>query len=352
MDSMDANDVEMLLGDSVSPTKPTPAIPRFLSTIPDEDDQPHTPSRSNFLPSRSNMSYLSPAPPTSENSPGLLRPKSKYSEYGRGSILSWEQLALHNKSLGGEDIGNMLADIDAPFRAGAISPAPSMLSDIPESPSLSALPSPTGYGSISQVLLPDVTPSPAPFANASQRFEQMSAGPEVAAADSAIVTLMKLQLASMEALAKERLNTIQTLESQLGRSKDTSREDIEALAGQVTVLEEQVRANLQQEEQRAAYTAHLEEQLARAGDAIEEAVETAVRNAQQQTDASVQAALKVQSRRWECYSLAQGVASMWKASKNELVEEVQHCRDARVTLDCLRFQLDHIYLQQQFRYSS
>ncbi|KAK7694276.1 hypothetical protein QCA50_001457 [Cerrena zonata] len=350
MDSMDADDVEMLLGDSVSPTKPTPAIPRFLRTIPDFEEQPHTPSRSTFLPSRSNMSYLSPAPPTSDSSPGLLRPRSNHPDYGRGSILSWEQLALHNQSLGGEDIGNMLADIAAPFRPGAISPAPSMLSDIPESPSLSALPSPTGFGSISQVLLPDVTPSPAPF-NATQRFEKMSAGPEVAAADSAIVTLLKLQLASMEALAKERLNTVQSLESQLYKTKETNKQDIEALAGQVTVLEEQVRSNLQLNEQQSAYTTHLEEQLARVGDAIEEAVQEALYKAQEQTAASQAAALNAQKKRMECYLLAKDAASMWQASKAGLVEELDQCRDARTTLDFLRGQLEHIYLQQQYRYS-
>ena len=245
----------------------------------------------------------------------------------------------------------MLADIPAPFRSGAISPAPSMLSDIPESPSLSSLPSPTGFGSISQVLLPDVTPSPAPF-NATQRFEKMSAGPEVAAADSAIVTLMKLQLASMEALAKERLNTVQSLENQLARTKETNKEDIEALAGQVTVLEEQVRANLQVDEQRAAYTVHLEEQLARAGTAIEEAAKAATLKAQEQIGSSIQAALNTQRVKWECYSLAQSASSMWQTSKSALLAEVEQCRDARATLDCLRFQLEHVHLQQVLRWSS
>lgn len=353
MDSMDANDVEMLLGDSVSPTKPTPSVPRFLKTAPsqdDDDDEPHTPSRPNFLPTRAQMSYVSPAPPSKDGSP-FLRPKSNRPEFGRGSILSWEQLALHNKSLGGEDIAHMLSDIDAPFRAGAISPSPSVLSDIPESPTLSAFPSPTGFGSISQVLLPDVTPSPAPF-NATQKFEKMAAGPEVAAADSAIVTLIKLQLASMETLAKERLNTIQSLEDQLYKMKEASKQDTETLATHVADLEEKLRANLQAGQERAAYTTYLEEQLARAGGATEEAVGDALRKAQHDTVAAQKEALDIQRQRIGCCTLADRAALMWRTTRDDLLDEVDRCQDARATLDVLRHQLENLHLQQSLRLRS
>ncbi|CAL1696255.1 unnamed protein product [Somion occarium] len=351
MDSMDANDVEFLLGEGVSPTKPTPAIPRLLRTLPpdEEDDEPHTPSRSTFLPARSQLSYLSPAPPTSESSP-FLRPKARQIGNERGSILSWEQLALHNKSLGTEDIGHMLSDIPAPFRSGAISPALSSLPDIPESPTLSTLPSPTGYGSISQVLLPDVTPSPAP--HNSHRFEQMAAGPEIAAADSAIVTLMRLQLASIENIAKERLMTIQSLENQLYSTKQASIRDVEELSTHVSVLEEQVRANLQAEEQRAAYTAQLEAQLADVRTSTEQAVSEAEQKACEEAAAARKAALDTQRLKWEFCSAAERHVQSWKTAKDDITAEVEHYIDTRETLDVLRQQLDSIYRQQELRLCS
>ena len=102
MDSIDADDVEFMLGSVASPSAPTPAIPRILRTK--SDDDPHTPSRPGFLPSRANLSYQSPAAPSSTDNSPFLRPKARHPGNDRGSILSWEQLAQHSKSLDDEDV--------------------------------------------------------------------------------------------------------------------------------------------------------------------------------------------------------------------------------------------------------
>ncbi|KAL4246774.1 hypothetical protein ABKN59_009316 [Abortiporus biennis] len=273
VDSIDAHDVEFMLGSVASPTAPTPALPRMIrTTSKDSGTEPQTPTRPLLaLPGRANLSYQSPAPPSNDGSP-FLRPKPRHPGKDRSSILSWEQLALHNQSLGQDDIEHMLSETAAPFRPGAISPAPSSLPDIPESPSLSALPSPTTYGSISQVLLPDVTPSPAMF-NATLRFDHMAAE---APTEGATVTLLKLQLASLEDTARSQMLQIQSLESQLQSTKVARLRDAEELSQQISALEEQIHGNLKTEEQRLEYTTSLEAQLTNANVDRERAVEEAL----------------------------------------------------------------------------
>lgn len=256
--------VELLLAPVAAPGAPTPAMPRVInrSRRYSKTAAPKTPSRSQ-LPSRANLSYLSPLPPDSD-SPASLRPQqaSGGTTAGRGSILSWEQLATEaSRTLGEDEIASMLSDIPAPFRGGAISPNQRL--EIPESPCLSALNSPGEFGSISQVLLPDVTPSPAVYANASTRYNARD--PDVPAVDAAIVTLLRLQLASAESIAKERLYQMQAMEEEIHNLKQVRAMDAEELAKQVGFLEDELRGTLEMreraEEDRSAHIASLEEQL-------------------------------------------------------------------------------------------
>ncbi|KAI0080045.1 hypothetical protein K474DRAFT_1658294 [Panus rudis PR-1116 ss-1] len=351
-DSVDANDVEFLLGSGASPTKPTPAVPRFRRTAPDSDDSaPQTPCRSSpFLLGRTESNFLAPAPPSSTDSSPFLRPKLRSVGNDRGSILSFEQLAAFNRSLNGEDPTHMLSDISAPFRPGAISPAPSSLPDIPESPSLSALSSPTGYGSISQVLLPDVTPSPAVH-NVTQRFEAIAAStanePEIAQVDSAIVTLLRLQLASAQNQAKERLSQIQYLENQLHNAKEARIRDAEELARQVSVLEEQVQGNLQSEEQRTEYTARLEEQLTHAHEASERAMLQAVEKAREEAALAKELALKRERSKWELSNLAATVVSTYGRAFEEAEGSLDLIGSSRDMLAVMKAGLDQAYRRQQ-----
>ena len=284
------------------------------------------------------MSYL--APPTSDGSPSLRPNRPRLTGIDRGSILSWEQLAQHNRALGQEDVEHMLYDVDAPsgFHSITASPAPSTLPDIPESPSLSALPSPTGYGSISQVLLPDVTPSPAIF-NATLRFEQAAA--ESPIGESGAATMLKLQLAAAESAANEQRLRIEALEAQLLSAKEARLRDTEELAHQVTVLEQQVQESLRNDEQVQQQLGALEERLAYAQIAQEQAVCEALKKAQSDAVRSQQDALKVHYLRWSASTLACKASASWGTVQTMAASELDYIRSSRDMLSVLLAGLDH-----------
>ena len=344
MDSMDADDVELMLGSVVSPTAPTPAIPRIVRSKGDaETSEPQTPTRSPFLPSRAHLSYASPAPPSSTESSPFLRPKARHPGNDRGSILSWEQLAEHSKTLDDEDVERMISEMPAPFRAGAISPALSVI-DIPDSPSLSALPSPTGYGSISQVLLPDVTPSPA-IHNTTRLFDNM--GPPTPSGDSAAVTLLRLQLAAAESRAQERLAQMQSLEEQLHAAKEARMRDAEELARQISELEQQVHGNLAIEGQRTEQIAVLEEMLREAQVAQEKVAKDVARKAEDTICASRAAALEAKQAqaRSEVAFAAREAGAAWFCVRETAESELEFVRSNREMLAVLLAGLDHSLAQ-------
>ncbi|KAI0961140.1 hypothetical protein AcV7_000322 [Taiwanofungus camphoratus] len=337
-------DVEFLLSSVASPTAPTPALPRFRVANDRLHDDPHTPSRpSAFLPSRANLSYLSPDPPSLGSSP-FLRPHVRQPGNDRGSILSWEQLAKHSKTLEDEDVEHMLSEIPAPFRSGAVSPSLSSTLDVPESPTLSALPSPTGYGSISQVLLPDVTPSPA-IHNTTARFEAMAS--DASFEDAAGVTLLRLQLASAESKAQESLAMIESLENQLETAKLARLRDADELSRQISQLEERIHGNLNVDTQRLEYITSLEEQLRQARVLREQVVQEALLQMQQNIEASHITVLNSQQEKWGLVCSAREVTSAWGAVRNTAEGELELIRANRDTLAVLLAGLD----QSQRRFS-
>jgi len=249
--------------------------------------------------------------------------------HDRGSLLSWDQLvAVGDKTLGEGEVEKMIADIPAPF-----SPAPSTVDlelAIPESPSLSALPSPAGYGSISRVLLPDVTPSPASVKHIQSEFFPEQSRP--AAADASLVVMLRLQLASMENIAKDRLSQITALEAQLGAAKDARMREVADLAAQVSALEEQMHISLESRERAADERITLEEQLRGAGVAKELAVQAAVKKAAEDAARLRVAAKEAVSRKCEVVSAARSAATSW-VSVCELAEgELESVRAQRETL--------------------
>ncbi|TBU64721.1 hypothetical protein BD310DRAFT_913190 [Dichomitus squalens] len=338
VDSIEADDVEFLLGSAVSPSAPTPAIPR-VRRQGTSGGNPQTPSRPGFLPSRANLSYASPAPPSPTESSPFLRPKQRLLGNDRGSILSWEQLAQHSKTLDDEDVERMISEIPAPFHPGAVSPSLSVI-DIPDSPSLSALPSPTGYGSISQVLLPEVTPSPA-IHNTTHLFDNMK--PEQAQADSAALTLLRLQLAAAENRAQERLAQMQSLEEQLHHAKEARMRDAQELSRQISELEEQVHGNLAIESQRTEQIAVLEEMLRDAQVAHEQSVKDVARRAEDAMCASRAAALQVRQvqARAEISSAASEARSAWYCVRETAESELELVRANREMLGLLLAGLEH-----------
>ncbi|KAI0308029.1 hypothetical protein B0F90DRAFT_107942 [Multifurca ochricompacta] len=325
-DSID--DIEFMLGSVVSPTAPTPALPR-LRDRHQHGDMPQTPSRLSNLPTRTNLSYLSPMPPPAGDTPSLRLMRAGND---RGSLLSWDQLvAVGNRTLGEGEAENMIADIPAPF-----SPAPSTVdleSTVPESPSLSALPSPAGYGSISQILLPDVTPSPAPTKHMQSQFISEHGRP--AAADASLVVMLRLQLASMENIARERLDQIAALEAQLSAAKEARLREAADLAAQVSALEKQMHVSLENRERAAEDHAILEEQLRGAAFVKELAVQEAIKRVMEDTTRLRASAEETIRRKWEVACGAHAAATSW-ASVREIAEgELEFVMAQRETLNVL-----------------
>ncbi len=346
VDSIDADDVEFMLGSVASPSAPTPAIPRARPKGGDASS-PQTPSRPGFLPTRAHLSYASPAHPSSNEISPFLRPKPRFQGNDRGSILSWEQLAQHSKTLEDEDVERMISEIPAPFRSGAVSPSLSVI-DIPDSPNLSALPSPTGYGSISQVLLPDVTPSPAVH-NTTHLFGDVR--PEQAQADSAALTLLRLQLAAAESRAQERLAQMQSLEEQLHAAKEARMRNARELAQQMSTLAEQVHGNLAVESQRTEQIAVLEEILRDAQAAQDQSAKDAARRAEDAASASRAAALQVRQvqAKAQIGSAARETRAAWYCVRETAESELELVRGNREMLGLLLAGLEQTLAQLSCR---
>lgn len=226
-----------------------------------------------------------------------------------------------------------MLSVDAPFNPAVLSPALTSLAELPESPSLSAMPSPSGYGSISQVLLPDATPSPAIHNNA-LRFDEYAVE-STPPADSGTLTMLKLQLASLENTAIERLVKIEYLESQLEAARDQRLRDAEELEKQVSELEEQLQATLKPDEQLTQQVASLEEQLRHAQKAQKQAVEEALKKVQTETSASRATALREHHALWDAATIACDAKAAWMAVRDTAEGELELIRSNRETLAVL-----------------
>ncbi|KAF8213556.1 hypothetical protein K438DRAFT_1099906 [Mycena galopus ATCC 62051] len=340
----EAEHVELLLAPVAALGAPTPAMPRMVSRQRLRGGPPQTPTRSQ-LPSRANLSYLSPLPPDSD-SPPRLRPQPAAGQNvsaGRGSILSWEQLANESRTLGEDEIASMLSEMPAPFRPGAVSPTSTHL-EIPESPCLSAMNSPGEFGSISQVLLPDVTPSPA--VHDPSRYNTSIKDAEAPVVDAAIVTLLRLQLVSAESIAKDRLHRMQAMEEEIHNLKQVRIRDAEELEKQVGQLESELRGSLEMrdrtEEDRTAHIASLEEQLRHAEafheQAIGDVVERTLESAQEEADA----ALRMQSAKTSALWSARITGTQWAFVRDFAESELDAIRGDREVLSALLADLDEL----------
>ncbi|KAJ7655250.1 hypothetical protein DFH06DRAFT_1202037 [Mycena polygramma] len=344
--------VELLLAPVAALGAPTPAMPR---TIPSRQrpqraragvaraGAPHTPTRQK-LPSRANMSYLSPLPPDSD-SPPSLRPQQagQGPTVGRGSILSWEQLATEaSRTLGEDEIASMLSEMPAPFRPGAISPNAHL--DVPESPCLSTLNSPGEYGSISQVLLPDVTPSPAVH-DPSTRYS-MAKDSEAPVVDAAIVTLLRLQLVSAESIAKDRLYQMQSMEEEIHNLKQARLRDAEELEKQVVHLENELRGSLEvrerSEEDRTAHIASLEDQLRHAEVFHEQSIGDVVAQTREDAEAETAAALRLQHAKTSALWSARVVGQQWAFVRDFAESELDTIKGDREVLSALLSDLEEL----------
>lgn len=326
------DDVELLLAPVAALGAPTPAMPR----IQKRRLAPQTPTRnSSNLPSRANLSYISPLPPDSNGKSSLRPPQQPGGDkVGRGSILSWEQLTSEaSRTLGEDELGYLLSDIPAPFCSGAVSPATSQL-DIPESPCLSAIDSPGGYGSISQVLLPDVTPSPAVYHN-SLRF---SLSPETLTIDSSTATMLRLQLAAAENIAKERLHQLQAMEEEIHHLKQVRSHEMEETLKQMEYMEFHGRSG----DERAAYISSLEDQLRHVLEHKDQAVEEAAARTREDVRMFHESTLKAQRQNFEMAGCAHLAVAGWASVQDMCDIEVDIIRGDRAVLAVLLEELNQM----------
>ncbi|KAJ7275482.1 hypothetical protein B0H12DRAFT_1319222 [Mycena haematopus] len=335
--------VELLLAPVAALGAPTPAMPRMVSRQRPRGRAPQTPSRSQ-LPSRANLSYLSPLPPDSDSPPSLRpQPAGQGATAGRGSILSWEQLANEaSRTLGEDEIASMLSEMPAPFRPGAVSPHGHF--EVPESPCLSALNSPGEFGSISQVLLPDVTPSPAVYDTS--RYSVNMKDSEAPIVDGAIVTLLRLQLVSAESIAKDRLHQMQAMEEEIHNLKQVRLHDAEELEKQVGQLENELRGSLEMrdrtEEDRTAHIASLEEQLRHAEAFHEQAIGDVVARTRESAQEEADAALRLQFAKTSALWSARVAGTQWAFVRDFAESELDAIQGDREVLSALLADLDEV----------
>ena len=254
--------------------------------------------------------------------------------------MSWDQLAKESsRTISEEEAESMITGLNLPFKSNSASPEDVHMHLIPESPCLSALPSPGGYASISHVLLPDVTPSPAPHSEL--RYES---APEIPVVDAAIVTLLRLQLASAENTANERLHQLQALEEQLHNAKESRAREASELAQQVSLLEEQmqsrVNATERTNEERTAYIASLEDRLRQAEAHRDRAIEEVLANSEARSQTSQEVLMQQQHRKWEFASDTRDLARIWDKIHDLAEDELETIRADRELLAVLLAGLD------------
>ncbi|KAF8971472.1 hypothetical protein BDZ97DRAFT_1786702 [Flammula alnicola] len=344
----DDDDVALLLAPVAAMGAPTPAMPRIQ--INRKRVMPHTPTRPG-LPGRADMSYLSPLPPGSDgknnSSSSSLRPPQRQTaieKATRGSLFSFDHLANElSVTLGEDEFGRMLSDVPAPFHSRAASPSLSSQMggmSIPESPLLSAIDSPGAYGSISQVLLPDVTPSPA-MHNILLQQSRFSLSPDAAlleSSSSASATMLRLQLAAAEAAAHDRLGQVQAMEEEMQHLRLAHAHEREETQKQVAYMEAQWRAG----DERAAYAADLEARLRQAHVSREQAVEDAVARVWEEAKRAHAMQLKAEGLRCEMGASARLAASGWGAVRDACEVELDVVRSDRGVLSLLLAQLDQL----------
>ncbi|KAF9481683.1 hypothetical protein BDN70DRAFT_511916 [Pholiota conissans] len=395
----DDADIELLLAPVAALSAPTPAMPRIQPGR--KRLAPQTPTRPpGGLPSRAEMSYLSPAPPD-ESSPapnrsskngsssqqrpvpiarlqlpsGRAPPTAAQEKAMRGSIMSWEQLANEaSVSLGEDEFGRMLSDIPAPFRSGAASPSLSsqMSTGLPGGPgggggSMPASPlllstssldaSPGAYGSISQVLLPDVTPSPAAYMHASARYNNLLAPLDGSKSGSGgKTTMLRLQLAAAERQAAEREAQIRALEEELHELARAGAQQAEESAAQIAYMEQQWRAERAATAAAAAQTQNTqmdedddeEEQddtltlpeVERMLNDAKYAHEREVQRVWEEAEAARMQEVQRESLRGVLCASAAAAEARWGAVHTACSAEIDVVRDERAVLKLLLVQLD------------
>ncbi|KAI5119919.1 hypothetical protein M0805_000884 [Coniferiporia weirii] len=365
-DSVD--DVEFMLAEIASPSAPTPGIPRIKTSF-QVTQPPETPSRPSLHPQRS-MLGLSLAPQNDTlplPSPRKLSPDRRPTAE-RNSMAAWEKLADLSVEINAAELGGgLITELDLPSTPGMLSPSPSMMrldseQGGRESPTPLTLPSPGGYASISQVLLPVVTPSPAPVMHSLHSSDFFGDDQRM---DSGTVTLLRLQLASVENLAKERLARITRLEEQMHVLKETRNREERELASHAADLEERLSEALagrehdeedtirfgplpsaeEAAEAHAACRDMLEDYVQQAEDSRREAVSAAIAEFSKREHAERAKLLLQVEKRQQLTTVVRDAGKQWQNVRDVADGELEAIRTNRETLAVLRAGLDFFEAQ-------
>jgi len=212
--------------------------------------------------------------------------------------------------------------------------------ELPDSPGLSTISlSPAGYNSISRVLLPDVTPSPAPLRLEMER--SVSSGVSEAATN----TMLRLQLAQQEHMSKERLDRIQSLEKQLHYEREAHERSARELAQQVTEVDTGLRAHIEATErktaERDAQIVTLQGQLKQLNGSKKRELDQAVEQTRVQAATTYSDNLQMVHMKWGAAAAGQQAAGSWSTVASLFGGHLGLIKSNREMLATLMSGLDH-----------
>lgn len=259
--------------------------------------------------------------------------------------MSFERMiSSGNAKLPNDEFGRKIADTAAPFTSGVATP--SIRSEASFSPPDSpALDSPGGgYGSISQVLLPDVTPSPA-VNRSLLSVSRFSVSPEVSDAGSA--AFMKLQLTAAQGVERALMQQKFALEEEVHQLKHASARAAEEHAAQMAYMErlmqeQQTQLHAHHEKQTARATAELEEQLEQLQLEREHAVDEALTQFAEDNDKEFAQQMEALKLTQEVASSRTVAAARWDSVRDACQVELDDVQNDRAMLTLFMNQLNQL----------
>ena len=212
--------------------------------------------------------------------------------------------------------------------------------ELPDSPGLSTISlSPVGYNSISRILLPDVTPSPAPLRLEMER--SVSSG----VSDAATNTMLRLQLAQQEHMSKERLDRIQSLEKQLHYEREAHEQSARELVQQVAEVDNGLRGHIDATErkitERDSQIVALQGQLKQLKESKRRELDQAVEQTRVQATTTYSNDLQLLHMKWETAAAGQQATGSWSTVASLFGGHLELIKSNRETLATLLSGLDH-----------
>jgi hypothetical protein len=283
---------------------------------------------------------------TPEGPESHLRPDIRPQMRDRGSMTLEQLAATSVQALDPED-NHVLSEILAPFvsrsnsLATPLSPsfAPLGLSEIPESPAFQGFAMLSPGQSLSQILLPQMTPSPAPRRELydDNSMAHMADMPPPPGPDT---VMLRLQVAAAENVARERLMTVQSLERDLHLANEARIRETQELSMRLEHVEEEMRSNMSiREEANDEHTARisaLERELAQARASRQKDIKVATAAAKQELQVAASKSLQRERGRLQTANSADAAAARWAMVMDVAEAELELIESNKETLAVLR----------------